>query len=112
MCCVLARFPMRMICTFFCSRAEQEIKYDKAVLATGSYPFVPPTPGVDKKGVFVYRTIDDLEVSFLWVLLFGGKYVNSAWMWVRKHGRQRCARTARLVDPSEMWVLWPDEKVR
>lgn len=41
----------------------QEIKYDKAVLATGSYPFVPPTPGVDKKGVFVYRTIDDLEVS-------------------------------------------------
>lgn len=42
---------------------EQEIKYDKAVLATGSYPFVPPTPGVDKKGVFVYRTIDDLEVS-------------------------------------------------
>jgi len=41
----------------------QEIKYDKAVLATGSYPFVPPTPGVDKKGVFVYRTIDDLEVG-------------------------------------------------
>ncbi|CAN0469135.1 unnamed protein product, partial [Laminaria digitata] len=40
---------------------RQEIKYDKAVLATGSYPFVPPTPGVDKKGVFVYRTIDDLE---------------------------------------------------
>lgn len=41
----------------------QEIKYDKAVLATGSYPFVPPTPGVDKKGVFVYRTIEDLEVG-------------------------------------------------
>ena len=31
------------------------------VLATGSYPFVPPVPGIDKPGVFVYRTIEDLE---------------------------------------------------
>jgi nitrite reductase (NADH) large subunit len=31
------------------------------VLATGSAPFVPPIPGVDKQGVFVYRTIEDLE---------------------------------------------------
>ncbi|CAM9398686.1 unnamed protein product [Pylaiella littoralis] len=43
------------------SESGREIKYDKAVLATGSYPFVPPTPGAEKKGVFVYRTIDDLE---------------------------------------------------
>ena len=35
--------------------------YDHVVLATGSAPFVPPVPGVDKKGVFVYRTIEDLE---------------------------------------------------
>lgn len=49
-------------CVFERMEQRQEIKYDKAVLATGSYPFVPPTPGVDKKGVFVYRTIDDLEV--------------------------------------------------
>jgi nitrite reductase (NADH) large subunit len=38
-----------------------EINYDYVVLATGSYPFVPPVPGVDKVGVFVYRTIEDLE---------------------------------------------------
>jgi len=38
-----------------------EIHYDELILATGSYPFVPPIPGVDKKGVFVYRTIEDLE---------------------------------------------------
>ncbi|CAM9706285.1 unnamed protein product [Ascophyllum nodosum] len=43
------------------SEAGKAIKYDKAVLATGSYAFVPPTPGVDRKGVFVYRTIEDLE---------------------------------------------------
>ena len=35
--------------------------YDKLVLATGSYPWVPPIPGTDLPGVFVYRTIEDLE---------------------------------------------------
>ncbi len=38
-----------------------EIAYDYLVLATGSFPFVPPVPGIDKPGVFVYRTIEDLE---------------------------------------------------
>jgi nitrite reductase (NADH) large subunit len=37
-----------------------ELGYDRAVLATGSSPFVPPIPGVDANGVFVYRTLDDL----------------------------------------------------
>lgn len=36
--------------------------YDYLVLATGSAAFVPPIPGVDKKGVFIYRTIEDLEM--------------------------------------------------
>ncbi len=35
--------------------------YDKLVLATGSYPFVPPIKGSVTKGTFVYRTIEDLE---------------------------------------------------
>src|SRR5687768_14050017 len=35
--------------------------YDVLVLATGSSAFVPPIPGVDKEGVFIYRTIEDLE---------------------------------------------------
>jgi nitrite reductase (NADH) large subunit len=37
------------------------IHYDTLVLATGSYPFVPPIPGNDLPGCFVYRTLDDLE---------------------------------------------------
>ncbi len=37
------------------------IGYDALVLATGSYPFVPPVPGKDTPGCFVYRTLDDLE---------------------------------------------------
>lgn len=35
--------------------------YDALVLATGSVPFVPPVPGRDLPGCFVYRTIDDLD---------------------------------------------------
>jgi nitrite reductase (NADH) large subunit len=35
--------------------------YDALVLATGSYPFVPPVPGHDRAHCFVYRTIDDLD---------------------------------------------------
>lgn len=38
-----------------------EIHWDKLVLATGSYPFVPPIPGNDLAGCFVYRTLDDLD---------------------------------------------------
>ncbi|MEU5306820.1 nitrite reductase large subunit NirB [Streptomyces noursei] len=34
--------------------------YDALVLATGSYPFVPPVPHKDAEGCFVYRTIEDL----------------------------------------------------
>ncbi|MFP2995558.1 nitrite reductase large subunit NirB [Spongiivirga sp. MCCC 1A20706] len=40
---------------------QTEVLYDYLVLATGSSPFLPPIKGVDKKGVFVYRTIEDLE---------------------------------------------------
>ena len=39
----------------------ETISYDKLVLATGSYPFVPPVPGKDRPGCLVYRTIEDLE---------------------------------------------------
>jgi nitrite reductase (NADH) large subunit len=46
---------------FVRSERGQEIAYDYVVLATGSYPFVPPVPGIEKPGVFVYRTIEDLQ---------------------------------------------------
>ncbi len=39
----------------------RSVAYDYVVLATGSYPFVPPVPGIKNRGVFVYRTIEDLE---------------------------------------------------
>eukprot|EP00814_Leptocylindrus_danicus_P018824 CAMPEP_0116035860 /NCGR_PEP_ID=MMETSP0321-20121206/20690_1 /TAXON_ID=163516 /ORGANISM="Leptocylindrus danicus var. danicus, Strain B650" /LENGTH=1115 /DNA_ID=CAMNT_0003512915 /DNA_START=103 /DNA_END=3450 /DNA_ORIENTATION=+ len=43
------------------------IDYDVAVMATGSYPFVPPIPGRNRPGVFVYRTIEDLEAMLAYV---------------------------------------------
>ena len=47
--------------TVVVGRAARVVAYDALVLATGSYPFVPPVPGHDLPGCFVYRTIDDLE---------------------------------------------------
>jgi len=35
--------------------------YDKLVMATGSYPFVPPISGKERDHCLVYRTIEDLE---------------------------------------------------
>ncbi|MFD9665697.1 nitrite reductase large subunit NirB [Rhodococcus sp. NPDC059968] len=37
------------------------VAYDALVMATGSYPFVPPIPGHDRPECFVYRTLDDLD---------------------------------------------------
>ena len=52
------------------NRLEKQVKslkglvvhYDYLVFATGSAPFVPPIPGIEKEGVFLYRTIEDLDL--------------------------------------------------
>ena len=43
------------------TEAGERFDYDKLVLATGSFPFVPPIPGKDQEHCLVYRTIEDLE---------------------------------------------------
>ncbi len=35
--------------------------YDRLLIATGSYPFIIPIPGADKKGVIGFRDISDVE---------------------------------------------------
>ena len=35
------------------------VKYDRLLLATGCRPFTPPFEGVDKKGIFTLRSIED-----------------------------------------------------
>ncbi len=43
------------------SNSGREIHYDKLIMATGSYPWVPSIKGNDSKDCFVYRTIEDLK---------------------------------------------------
>lgn len=43
------------------TQSGAQYPYDELVLATGSNAFTPPIPGWDTKGVFVYRTIDDVD---------------------------------------------------
>jgi len=57
----------------------RQVSYDRLLLATGSRPFVPPIEGVDKGGVFTYRTIEDALAIKRWaegaeraVILGGG----------------------------------------
>lgn len=43
------------------SGSGRRTRYDALVLATGSVPFVPPIPGRELPGCFVYRSLDDLD---------------------------------------------------
>ena len=43
------------------SGAGRTVSYDKLVIATGSYPWVPPIEGSNTPDCFVYRTIEDLN---------------------------------------------------
>ncbi len=58
---VTAIDPARRTITFSEGEQARELAYDELVLATGAAPFVPPIPGRDLDGCFVYRTIEDLE---------------------------------------------------
>jgi nitrite reductase (NADH) large subunit len=44
----------------------RQIPYDKLIIATGSRPFVPPIPGTDLYGVFVFRTLEDCTSIAKW----------------------------------------------
>ncbi len=56
---------------------DREYSYDYLVLATGSSPFVPPIKGVEKEGVFVYRTIEDLECMLAYAAKLKAKKPNA-----------------------------------
>ncbi|HKU44425.1 MAG TPA: FAD-dependent oxidoreductase, partial [Polyangiales bacterium] len=43
------------------TQAGEQHAFQHLVLATGSAAFMPALPGIEKRGVFAYRTIDDLS---------------------------------------------------
>lgn len=60
------------------TQSNQEISYDRLLIATGSRSFIPPMKGADQKGVFALRTIQDARDIVAWarniqkVVLIGG----------------------------------------
>jgi nitrite reductase (NADH) large subunit len=60
------------------TQGNQEIAYDRLLIATGSRSFIPPMKGSEKKGVFALRTIQDARDIVAWakniqkVVLIGG----------------------------------------
>ena len=68
---------------------DELVSYDKCVLATGSYPFVPPIPGKDLPGVFVYRTIDDLEALVAYQKAHGARAARNFFFAATAPGREK-----------------------
>jgi len=42
------------------------IRYDKLIVSTGSEPIMPPIKGIDKMGVFTFKSLDDVDSIFNW----------------------------------------------
>ena len=67
--------PVKKVVT---TQSDQEIPYDRLLIATGSRSFIPPMKGADKKGVFAVRSIQDAREIVAWakniqkVVLIGG----------------------------------------
>jgi len=73
----------------------QELSYDKLLLATGSYSFVPPIKGAEKKGVFTLRSMQDARDIRSWaqaiekvVVIGGGLLGLEAGNGLRKLGKE------------------------
>jgi len=43
------------------TRKKELLQYDRLILATGAFPFIPPIKGREKQGIHVLRTIEDGE---------------------------------------------------
>ncbi|WP_392566147.1 nitrite reductase large subunit NirB [Utexia brackfieldae] len=43
------------------SHTGRVVSYDKLILATGSYPWIPPIKGAEGSDCYVYRTLEDLD---------------------------------------------------
>jgi nitrite reductase (NADH) large subunit len=56
------------------------LRHDALVLATGSSAFVPPVPGRDLPGVFVYRAVEDVVALRRWVEALDGRPLRGAVM--------------------------------
>jgi len=60
------------------TQGNQEISFDRLLIAAGSRSFIPPMKGADKKGVFALRSIQDARNIVAWakniqnIVIIGG----------------------------------------
>ena len=78
------------------------VGYDELVLATGSAPFVPPVPGNDLPGCFVYRTIEDLD-AIRAAAATGPRRRRGRRRPARAGGRERAAASSASRRTSSRW---------
>jgi len=84
--------------------ADQEIIYDKLILATGSHPIVPPIDGVKKKGIKVLKSLRDADSIFRdkgskVIVIGSGPIGVEVAVALRKRNRQVC-----LIEALD-WIL-------
>ncbi|MBI5197344.1 MAG: NAD(P)/FAD-dependent oxidoreductase, partial [Nitrospirae bacterium] len=48
------------------TRDGQSHHYDRLLIATGSIPAIPPIRGLDRRGIFTFRNIEDTESMIRW----------------------------------------------
>lgn len=59
--CGLARRSMKSIFSNGGCASRKRLPWDELVFATGSRPFIPPLPGIDRPQVMPFRTTADVE---------------------------------------------------
>lgn len=47
--------------------SQTTISYDELILAVGSEPLKPPIPGIDRKGLFALRNLQDMDAIVEWL---------------------------------------------
>lgn len=88
------------------TKSGSELRYDIAVLATGSSPFVPDIPGRDLPGCFVYRTVEDVEALRMWANgRQHGVVVGGGLLGLEAANALRCCGLATEVVEMAPWLM-------
>lgn len=71
----------------------ENIVYDKLIIATGSKPIIPPIKGINRKGVFTFKSIEDADGICTWegctaVVIGSGPIGVEASLALRRRGYQ------------------------
>ncbi|MCR4431296.1 MAG: FAD-dependent oxidoreductase [Tepidanaerobacteraceae bacterium] len=94
----------------------QTLKYSSLLCAMGSHAFVPPVKGVDLKGVFSIRTLDDVKKLYLYshdkekgVIIGGGVLgLETAWSLAKKGKKITVVETSSFLLSNQLDAISSD----